>query len=375
MTQRLADVAREIEAVAPLEYAESWDNVGLLVEAGGRSAVRRILLTIDLTAAVLAEAVAQRAQLIVAYHPPIFAPLKRLRASVPKEAIVLECARRGIAVHSPHTALDAAPGGVNDWLAGAFGAAVVAPIEPREALPRGEEMKLVVFVPRAHVDSLRGALAELGAGAIGDYRECSFELEGKGTFRGLAGTDPAVGASGRFERVDEVRLEMVCAARDVGRLGDALRAVHPYEEPAWELHPLAPRRSTTTGQGRRLGLAKAISLDAAVRRVKKRTGLSRLRVAASERHEAGEPIGSVSLCAGAGGSVLAGEGSDLLLTGEMRHHDVLEAVENGRSVILCDHTNTERGYLPVLAEQLRVRLDAKTEIAVSSVDRDPLAVR
>lgn len=374
MSQRLLDVVREIEAVAPLEFAEDWDNVGLLLEAGGRGPVRRILLTIDLTTAVLEEAIDSRAQLVVAYHPPIFAPLKRLRSSAPKERIVLECARRGIAVHSPHTALDAAPGGVNDWLAGAFGAAAVEPIEARRFLPAAEEMKLVVFVPRADVEAVRGALAELGAGVIGDYRECSFELEGQGTFRGLDGTDPAVGKSGQLERVDEVRLEMVCAARDAARLGDALAAVHPYEEPAWELHPLARRTSTTTGQGRRLRLKSGLSLAAAVRRVKKRTGLAKVRVAACARHEAGEPVESVSLCAGAGGSVLERESSDLLLTGEMRHHDVLAAVEAGRSVILCDHTNTERGYLPVLAEQLRVRLDSKTEIAISERDRDPLVI-
>ncbi|MCB1282612.1 MAG: Nif3-like dinuclear metal center hexameric protein, partial [Salinibacterium sp.] len=130
----------------------------------------------------------------------------------------------------------------------------------------------------------------------------------------------------------------------------------------------------TVGQGRRLSLKNPLSLEQAVRRVKKGLGLSRLRLAAAERHRAGEPIRRVALCACAGGGVLDGQAADLWLTGEMRHHDVLAAREAGISVLLAEHTNTERGYLPVLRDRLLVALDHKVEVVVSERDADPLTV-
>ena len=169
-------------------------------------------------------------------------------------------------------------------------------------------------------------------------------------------------------------MEMVLPKRALPGVLDALRDKHPYEEPAFDLYDLAARRSAEIGQGRILELAKPATIEAMLRRVKKHLGLKRVRVATAAGHAAGDEIRTVALCAGAGGSVLSGVAADLYLTGEMRHHDVLEAREAGTSVILCDHTNTERGFLEVFRAQLAALLDDAVEVKISEQDADPLNV-
>jgi dinuclear metal center YbgI/SA1388 family protein len=264
----LSDVLHQMEDLAPLRFAEPWDNVGLLLEPTPLAAapeVERTLLTIDLSDAVLEEAVTLGAQLIIAYHPPIFSGLKRLRSSHPAERVVLGCAARGISVFSPHTALDAAPGGMNDWLGSAF-AGVREPCLP---------------------------------------------------------------------------------------------------------HPLDARY----GQGRSVTLDQPLALSAAVDLVKQHLGLARVRLSAAPTHaRQHHDIRKVAVCAGAGGSLFEKlSGHDLYVTGEMRHHDVRERAASGASVILCDHTNTERGFLRVLAQRLSRSFPA-VRFEVSACDRDPLEI-
>lgn len=259
---------------APLALAESWDNVGLLIAPRAEPPdVHKLLLTIDLDLRVLNEASDWGAELIVAYHPPVFGGLKRLRATEPGERVAVETLRRGIFVYSPHTALDAASGGMTDWLAGALGPGSVRAIAPAIAT---------------------------GVGA---------------------------------------------------QSGDIV------------------------GAGRVVRLRQPLPLEEALVAIKAHLGLPHLRVAEAERHlHGGENIESFAVCPGAGGSVFEKLGDvDLLLTGEMRHHDVAARVRRGTSVVLCDHTNTERGFLPSFAERLRGRL-AGVDVRVSALDRDPLRV-
>ena len=177
---KVHEVINVLESIAPLEYAADWDNVGLLIGSSNWNA-KRILLTIDLTEAVLREAIDSSVKMIVAYHPPIFEPLSSLTDVETKQRIVLEAARAGIAVYSPHTALDAAPGGVNDWIASGLGHGDIRALEAINDLPESEQYKLVTFCPADDVERLRNTLAAAGAGRIGNYELCSFELEGTGT--------------------------------------------------------------------------------------------------------------------------------------------------------------------------------------------------
>ncbi len=362
-----------LNELAPLQLAEDWDNVGLLVEARPKARVGRIFLTIDLTRPVMAEAMAAGADLIVSYHPPIFAGLKRLLRGRAKEEIVLDAVRAGISIYSPHTALDAAEGGVNDWLIEGLGIRGAQALRPLEEHPAGMDTKLVVFVPENEVESLRQALSRLGCGLIGAYADCSFELAGEGTFRGLAGARPSVGKRGKVERVREIRLEMVARSSVRGPIEETIRAVHSYEEPAFDFYPLRPRSDQGRGPGRLGAFEKPVKLSTLVRRVKKQLGLSRLRLAPALGRGEDPEIVAAAVCAGAGGSVLMGTPADLYLSGEMRHHDVLDCVEQGTSVILTDHSNSERGYLARYAERIAAILPG-IDLTLSELDRDPLQI-
>jgi len=374
MSRTLAEILPCLERIAPLHLAEDWDNVGLLVEpSGGLSrSIGRALLCIDLSEGVLDEALAVSADLVVAYHPPIFKGLKRLRASVPDERVLVRALEAKIAVYSPHTALDAATGGVNDWLASGLGPGTSSPLAPQPS--EAAQFKLVVFVPRSHLAELRAALArELGAGQIGNYSECSFELEGKGSFFGSDAAMPAIGERGRLEFVEEVRLEMRCERSALRELARVIAAHHPYEEPAWDVYPLTSVAVSSVGAGRLLELEQPLSLDSAVERLKAHLGVPTLRVASSGRQAAGAPIQRVAMCAGAGGSLFERvTGVDLFVTGEMRHHDVLAKLRNGASVVLSEHSHTERGFLPELGRRLRELTRGELEISVSARDADPL---
>jgi dinuclear metal center YbgI/SA1388 family protein len=382
MALALGEVTALLEKLAPLEYAESWDNVGLLLEPaedrvapGAPPSVRRVMLLVDFTERVLAEALERDVDLVCAYHPPIFEPLKRLRATAPNERVALSAARAGLAVYSPHTALDAAPGGVNDWLAEALGKGARRPLSAVHRADPGGDYKLVVFVPAEHVEALRSALAEAGAGVIGDYTECSYELAGSGTFLGGSATNPVVGERGRLERVSETRLEMVCPREALPRAREALERVHPYEEPAWDIYPLVEKPAPGFGAGRAVELDEPALFGALVERIKAHIGRSWVRVAAAERHANGAPVRSAAVCAGAGGGFVAeARGRDVYLTGELRHHDVLGLLARGTSVVLCEHSSSERGYLRVLAERMRASAGGALEVVISVADRDPVAI-
>jgi dinuclear metal center YbgI/SA1388 family protein len=368
---RLRDIIDELEKIAPAGLAEPWDAVGLHVGDMQRD-VKRAMLCIDLTEAVLAEAVGKKASLIVAYHPPIFKPLKAVTSEDDKARLILRAIEHGLAVYSPHTSLDAAEGGVNDWLSQGVGEGEVRPIRPTAA---GKQYKLIVFVPAEHADRLRQALAEAGAGQIGDYSHCTFSLEGQGTFLGGPATHPTIGEPGRLERVSELRMETVCPEHRLAAVLQQLEHVHPYEEPAFDVVPLAvpPSHRATTGQGRIVILKRPVSLRLLVQRVKRHLNVSTLEVAAPGRSR---PISRVAVCAGAGGSLLAEAGEiDTFITGEMRHHDVLTAQQCGIAVLLAGHTQTERPYLPTLRRRLTARLGTSVQWHISRRDRPPATSR
>jgi len=376
MSRTLAEMLALLESLAPLALSEDWDNTGLLLEPVSASAraIERAFLCIDLSEAVLEEAIERGADFLIAYHPPIFRGLKRFRARSPEERVLLRALEAGLAVYSPHTALDAAEGGMNDWLARAFGPGRVTPLVAAKPKATREEFKLVVFVPQANVAALRGALSrELGAGNIGNYSECGYELEGRGSFFGNEATQPRVGERGKLSFVAETRLEMRCPASALGDLARVIAEHHPYEEPAWDVYPLLTPAPSSAGAGRLVRLATPISLTEAIARLKAHLGLAHLRVATASAHSSGNPIECVAVCAGAGGSLFEQVSrAQLFVTGEMRHHDVLAKLRAGSSVILSEHTHTERGFLPEFARRLESSAEGQLRVLISERDRDPL---
>lgn len=362
----VADVSEVFQELAPLHLAQEWDNVGLLV--GDTAApCKSILLTIDLTEPVLAEAVAAKCDMVMAYHPPLFKPISALRArSSETDAVIWRAVRNGVSIYSMHTALDAAEGGTNDVLAQMCGALDLEPFEYVDA--PASECKVVVFVPVQNVDQVADAMSAAGAGRIGDYEKCSFRIPGSGTFQGSDTTKPTVGDAGQFETVEELRLEMVAPTSKLPEVVEAIRQSHPYEEPAFDIYPL--RAKPVAGIGRIGRLAAPIALADLVKSLTKLVPTQLPAIV-------GEPAASierVAVCVGAAGDLPLRLGlgpGDCVVTGEMRHHDALALERRRIGAIVLGHWASERPVLASLAERLAGRLDGVT-IRVSRSDRDPL---
>lgn len=366
---KLDQLLTAFRAVAPEHLAGGWDKVGLHAGALNQT-IERGLLCIDLTHAVIDEALANNCEMIVAYHPPIFAPLQRLTDDGPwSQTRMVRCVREGLAVYSPHTALDAVRGGMNDWLCGGIGAGRSRPIDIEAN--RRDEYKLVVFVPMDDEAKVREAMSNAGAGWIGNYRECSFTVPGEGGFRPIEGANPTIGEVGKRETVAERRMEMIVAGRHVRAVVAALREAHPYEEPAFDLFKLEPEplaESDQHGAGRLLTLDEPINAATLAERVKKLLGLSHVKLA-----DGGGAIRTVAVCPGAGGKLFEPVVADAYVTGEMQHHHVLDLKQQGRSVVLAGHTNTERPYLPTYRDKL-VTAGANIEWVISETDRAPMRI-
>lgn len=395
------DVVAELERIAPPQLSQSWDNVGLLIgDAAGPA--RRVMLCIDLTPAVLDEALRARCSMVMAYHPPIFKPISRVTAD--RSAVVYAAVRSGLSVYSMHTAWDAAEGGLNDILADAIGMA--AGRRPLRGEPVKDYCKIAIFAPAAQLQKVSRAAYDAGAGQVGNYFDCGFHVEGTGTFCCGADTHPSIGRPGRCESVQEVRLEVIAPRSRAAAVCSAVRAAHSYEEPVIDVYPVDLYKEDY-GVGRVGPLARPASLAALVRRVKQACGVDGCMVARAvpeavsggvsrascprvERASSpagpggegvsggisGDVIQTIACCAGSGGDVFrdaVAAGAGLYVTGEMRHHDALEATGRGMNVICVGHSNSERLGLARLAEDLRTRIGALT-VSVASSDRDPFTI-
>lgn len=355
-----------MDAIAPPSLAQDWDNVGLIL-GDPTAVVRRVLVCIDLSPRVVEEAIRGKFDFVVAYHPLIFKPIARVRAdSTGTDASAFRCARAGIAVYSPHTALDAAEGGTNDVLAALAGMRDARPLEYVEE-KGAARCKLVVFVPATDADRVADALFAAGAGRIGAYERCSHRVSGLGTFFGGASTTPTIGARGRLESVEEIRLETVVPSDRVASVVSALRAAHPYEEPAFDVYAL--KREPIGGMGRVGPLEKPTSLAELARRLKRATRATCVQLVGDRRQQ----IDRAVIVAGAAGSLpfRAGLGrSDVVITGEIRHHDALTILRSGASAIALGHWASERPVAFALAEALRTRVTS-IRVVVSKADLDP----
>jgi dinuclear metal center YbgI/SA1388 family protein len=334
-----------IESWAPPAIAWEKDNVGLQAGSPG-SRVRKVLVCLDVTPAVVDEAVSRRADLIISHHPLIFAPLRRIDAGTPVGKMIETLGRRRIGVYAAHTNLDFTTRGVSHTLAGRLGLKNVAPLSPL----RGRERKIVVFVPPTHAGGVMQAMAEAGAGEIGRYESCSFTTDGTGSFHPGKGSKPFIGAKGRFERVGETRLEMVCPEWRVDAAVDAMRSAHPYDEVAFDVYRLE-NASREYGMGSIGDLPAPLGTRAFLRMVA-------LRLRAKGVRHSGPPartIRRVAVCGGSGSELLGDamrSGADAFVTADVRYHAFQEAPG---SILLVDagHYETEHPAAGTLAKFLR----------------------
>lgn len=333
----------------PPAEAASWDHVGLQV---GDPAwpVERVLVALDVTSAVLDEAIAGPPTLLLAHHPLLFRPLAAVTPATPAGRLALRAAGHQVAVAAAHTNLDVTHdgAGTNDPVVRALGLQDVAPLTTE--LRDGERAKLVTFVPPEAVDIVLDAVSAAGAGRIGAYERCSFRVRGTGTFRPLAGANPYSGEGiGQDAVEDEFRLEVELPIRRTGAVVRALLAAHPYDEVAYDLVPLLD--GATVGFGRSGRLSAPLPLAAVADQLRERLPAPHLRVA-------GDPdrlVERIAVVGGAGdgliGAALAA-GVDVYVTGDLRHHVTLDALEQGLALIDAGHHATEVAAMPAWIDRL-----------------------
>ena len=370
----LSELTAYLEKIAPLHLAESWDHVGLL--SGSPSArINRVLITLDLTRSVADEAIAGAADLLVCYHPPIFKPMVDLRLGGNNpENLAVELASKNIWIYSPHTALDAAPGGTNDTLANLLGVPVCGSMSYRATA--GRYLKLVTFVPESAVERVAEAVYKAGAGHIGPssrYSQCSFRTPGTGTFFGDEGAVPAVGQKGQLERVSEIRFETVLPATLAGAVVAALKQAHPYEEPAFDLL-MMENPPADVGLGRLAELKTPLSLQSLAGRIRQSLHLAQVQLIGRKN----ERLRRLAIVAGSAGrlpleALKRGEVFDCVITGELKHHDMLALRAAGLSAICLGHAESEKPVLMALRNRLRQEFTALS-ISISRLDPTPYAV-
>jgi dinuclear metal center YbgI/SA1388 family protein len=362
---KIAEVCSFLDVFAPKRLAAEWDNVGLLLGDRG-AACERIMTCLTVTPESATEAVERRASLIVTHHPILFRPTKRLIVDSTEGAILWRLAQAGVAVYSPHTAFDNTVQGINARLASLFELQDVVPLRPG---PPASQCKIVVFVPGSDLEAVAAAMFKAGAGHIGNYSECSFRLEGTGTFFGSDAANPTIGQKGRRESVSETRLEAVCRQERVDAVVSAMRRAHSYEEPAYDVYALLGRPSNE-GEGRLGNLPAAVSLKEFAALVKERLRSRQVEFAGDPRQK----VRKVALACGAAGEFQRDAvrvGADIFLTGEARFHECLAARASGVGLVLAGHYATERFALEELAGIIHQEFD-DLEVWTSQQERDPL---
>jgi len=229
----ISQLLNELHQWAPFNYQESYDNSGLLIGSPDCE-VQKVLVSLDITEEVVAEAVKLGSDVIISHHPIIFHGLKSLTGKTPEERVVITALKNDIAIIAMHTNLDNVSHGVNAKIAEVLGLKNTQVLSPKVGLLK----KLVVFVPPSHLTVLRSALFEVGAGHIGNYDECSFTLEGTGSFRAGDHTHAYVGEKGRLHQEKEARLELILPAHLQSQISRTIISKHPYEEPAFDFYSL-----------------------------------------------------------------------------------------------------------------------------------------
>ena len=368
---RLAELIGAMDAWFDPRWAESWDAVGLVC-GDPDDELSRVVLAVDAVPATVDETVASGAGLLITHHPLLLAGVHGVPASDPKGALVHRMIRSGAALFAAHTNADVADPGVSDALGERLGLDDLRPLDPSVDSPLD---KLVVFVPVETTERLIDALAAAGAGTLGNYDRAAWRAQGTGTFRPGPGASPAVGEVGRIEEVTEDRVEMVVPRHRASEVVAALRAVHPYEEPAFDLLAQAP-----LPDGRGIGRVGELRRPVSLREFTQHVG-SVLPPTVWGVRAAGDPdrqVRTVAVCGGAGGSYAPSAqraGADVFVTSDLKHHSAVESVtERGADAMaLVDaaHWATEAPWLDALADRLRAHFGTTVDVSVSRRPTDP----
>jgi len=346
---KLKDIIPILEEIAPPKYAQAEDSIGLQI-GDPEADVKSIVVSLDVTPGVVQECARRSADLLITHHPlisPSWQPLPSVRLDVYPQSLVYQLVNSGISLYVMHTNYDSADGGINDTLAEKLGV-----VDGKVLLPTWTDklFKLVTFVPAEALDAVRDAISEAGAGWIGKYSHCTFQTPGVGTFRPLEGAEPYTGKVGELENTPEIRLETIVPDDRLHDVITAMTAAHPYEEVAYDIYPLA-------NEGRVHGIGLHGRLQSPTTFGAFCTMLCEVLHVPDPR-TAGDPESKVEKVAmlGGGGSKRIGlahsMGADVYVTGDVNHHQFLQAKALGQNVIDATHFWTERPGMVALAPRL-----------------------
>lgn len=331
---KIKEITSCLEKFAPLSYQESYDNSGLLVGDIDKNATGA-LLSIDVTEEVINEAIQKKINLIIAHHPVIFGGLKRLTGSNNVERIIIKAIKHDIAIYAAHTNFDSVLNGVNAKISEKIGLTKCRILSPVS----GELKKLVTFVPTSYADKVRNAICNAGAGQIGNYDHCTYNLEGKGSFRAGEKANPFIGELGKIHFENEIRIETIFPKAKQAEVVSAMLSSHPYEEVAYDIYPL-DNKFSNIGSGMIGELSKPEDSKKFMSRIKKIFDCGSIRHTAFHT----EKIKTVALCGGSGSFLIKNAiaaKADIFITGDIKYHNFFDA-ENRIIIADIGHFESEQ---------------------------------
>lgn len=345
---KVKDISDLIESIAPPQFQENYDNAGLIV-GHPDDEISGVMLSLDVTEEVIDEAIRNNCNMILAHHPIIFKGLKRLNGSNYVERTVISAIKKGVAIYAAHTNLDnVLMNGVNQKFASKLGLSSVKILQPK----LGILSKIQVYVPVSHIDLVRETMFAAGAGQIGKYSECGFEVEGLGSFKPGADAVPFSGLQGIRETSQELKFEVLVHNHLISKVIKAMLSVHPYAEVAHEIIGLS-NEDPYTGSGVIGELESEMTEQDFLALLKEKLSLKSIRHTAT-----GRKIKKVALCGGSG-SFLIGTarraGADAYVTGDIKYHEYFDA-EN--DLTLCDigHYESEISTLEIFYDKIKEKL-------------------
>jgi dinuclear metal center YbgI/SA1388 family protein len=360
-------IIQQMELFAPKVYAVPDDKIGLQIGTLNKP-VSHVMVTLDVSEAVVDEAIANGVELIIAHHAVIYRPLKDLRTESPQGRVLEKCIKHNIAVYVAHTNLDVTPGGINDMLANAF---ELNETQPLDKVYEDQLMKLVVYVPSSHLETVSSAVFAAGAGEIGKYAGCGFSVDGMGTFTPGPGSNPYIGQIGIKETLEEIRFETVFLKSKQRKIVQAMIKAHPYDEVAYDIFAIDVP-GVSYGLGRVGKLPHTMTLGELIEQVKERLDVPALRYV-------GNPdwiVKKMAVLGGSGGRYVNASiyaGADVLLTGDIDYHTAQDAEAAGLALIDPGH-HIEKIMKGAVADVLRAafqrnKMDVK--ITASSISTEP----
>jgi dinuclear metal center YbgI/SA1388 family protein len=359
----LKHIVSEIEQFAPPFFQEDYDNSGLQTGAPGME-ITGVLITLDVTEEVIDEAIDHQANLIVSHHPVTLKGLKSLTGRNHPERILIKAIRHNMAIFSAHTNIDSVELGVSGMLAKKLGLTNIHILQPREGLL----LKLVTFVPADHREQVRQAIFSAGAGVIGNYDKCSYNISGQGSFRAGDDSNPYTGEKGKIHYEQEERIETVVPVHLKSRVLKALFEAHPYEEVAYDLYPIT-NKWHQVGFGAIGDLPQPLSEANSLKAIKKITDAGCIK----HTELRGRPIKKVAVCGGSGSFLLNSAikaHADLFVSADFKYHQFQEA---DKKIIIADigHYESEQFTKEVFFDLLTKKFP-NFAIRLSNVSTNPI---